>query len=121
VTASLLLTSGFVIGAIFGNLLLLQYGFRSRWRETRTGHVLISLFAVIALSYDVSALALLFPDTFDGGMGLGVRIAARHAINVVLIALWLLLMRAQKADRGPTVEAFREPEDVRHPDPRGMS
>ena len=120
-TSSILLTSGFVIGAIFGNLLLLQYGFRSRWRETRTGHVLIALFAVIAISYDLSVAALLFPNTFDGGAGLAIRITARHALNVVLIALWLLLVRAQRADRGPTLGVFPEPEGVRQPDPKGTS
>lgn len=95
-----LLTAAFVIGAIFGNLLVVQYGWRSQWRATITGHVLLALFAVIAVSYDLSVLFLLWPDVFEeGSLGEVFRVAARFAIDVVLVAMYVLLVRAQRRDR----------------------
>jgi hypothetical protein len=97
-----LLRSGFVVGAIMGNLLLVQYWVRSNWRSTPTGKVMFALFAVIAASYDLSVLAIFWPDFFDGMTGMGIRIGARWVINIVLIALYVLLLRAQRNGRDAT-------------------
>jgi hypothetical protein len=94
-----LLTVAFVIGAIFGNLLMLQYWWRSRWRSTRTGHILLALFAVIAVSYDLTVLSLLWPHLFEGDTGSAIRIVVRFAIDAVLIGMYVLLVRAQRQDR----------------------
>jgi hypothetical protein len=97
------LALSFVIGAILSNLLVAQYGWGSRWRESVTGRVLLSLFAVIAVSYDLTVLAIFLPHIFDGGPGLTVRIGARLAIDAVLAGMYVLLVRAQRRDR--TLEA----------------
>ena len=95
-----LLTIAFAIGAIFGNLLMIQYGLGSRWWRTVTGRVLMALFAVIALSYDLSLMFLLRPETFrEGSTAEIIRLVARFAIDAVLIGMYVLLIRAQRRDR----------------------
>lgn len=106
----LLLTAAFVVGALFGNLLLAQYWVRSKWRATVTGHVLLALFAVIAVSYDLSVVALLWPQVFQGGVGLVIRVGARFAIDAVLIGMYVLLVRAQRRDRALPPDPLIEPE-----------
>lgn len=100
-----MLVISFVIGAAVGNLLLVQYAARSRWWKTITGRVLFSLFAVIAASYDLSALALLWPDFWRGPGGLTIRVIARFAIDAVLIGMYVLLVRAQRRDRQVPADA----------------
>jgi hypothetical protein len=114
ISADGILTATFVVGAVVGNLLLLQYGARSRWFSTITGVVVLSLFGIIALSYNLSALVLVWPHLFDGG-GIWVRIVGRVLIDVVLIALYVLLVRAQRRGR---IDDLTPPEGVRQPQPR---
>jgi hypothetical protein len=110
-----LLTASFVVGALVGNLLVFQYAWRSRWRETITGRVLLTLFGVIALTYNVSALTLLLPDIFDGGIGLTFRIVVRFAIDVGLIGMYVLLVKAQRRDRAAPDEILDPLETVQRP------
>lgn len=114
--AHISLVTAFVAGAIFGNLLWFQYWWRSNWRSTPTGKVMFALFAVIALSYDLSVLALLLPEVFMGGPGEVIRIVARWGIVAVLASLYLQLVRAQRAGRPGPVRAddVTPPEGVRH-------
>ncbi len=109
-----LLTIAFAIGAVFGNLLVIQYSWRSRWRATPTGRVLLALFAVIAASYDLSVMALLWPGTFMTGGGEVVRLVARFAIDGVLIGLYVLVVRAQRRDRDapPSLDDHPDPSPV---------
>lgn len=117
-----LLLVAFVIGALVANALFWQYLFRSPWRSSVTGWVLVSLFGVFALGYVMSSATLLWPGVFkDSTGGLWIRIGLRYAIDVVLIGMYVLLWRAQRRQPpGPTVDIIStEPETVRHPDPKG--
>jgi hypothetical protein len=98
-THSLVIAS-FVVGAIAGNLLFLQYLLRSRWRSSLTGRIVLALFAVSALSYDLSVTVLIWPGAFTAeNGGIWVRIGLRFAIDAVLIALYVLVLKAQRRDR----------------------
>ncbi len=114
-----LLTASFVIGALVGNLLFVQYMVWSKWSATLTGHVLLGLFGVFALGYDMSAMVLLWPDLFPPeGFGNWLRIGLRFAIDGALIGMYVLLVRAQRRDRmlppDPTIELLK-PDAVRQP------
>lgn len=100
-----LLTVSFVIGSVVGNALTFRYWLRSRWRSSVTGRVLLSLFAVTALSYDLSALALLWPDFFIANpVGVWIRVGLRFAIDAALIGMYVLLVQAQRRDRASRPE-----------------
>jgi hypothetical protein len=106
-----LLTASFVVGAVVGNLLFFQYLIRSAWRATVTGKVLLSLFFVFALGYNLTVVVLLWPDVFGGdGLVAWLRIGLRFLIDAVLIAMYVLLVRAQRRDR-----EFTPPEGLRQP------
>jgi hypothetical protein len=116
------LVAAFCVGAVLSNLLLVQYGWKSRWRATPTGWVLLSLFGVFALSYNLSVAFLLWPHLFDGGIGAGIRVGARWIINAVLLALYLLLHRAQYNDRaGRGRSAISQEGIVRQRQPKGST
>lgn len=115
-----LTTASFVVGAIVGNLLFVQYLIRSAWRATLTGHVLLALFGVFALGYDITAVALLWPEWFpQDGVANWVRIGLRFAIDGALIGMYVLLVKAQRADRmlppDPTIERLVPPDGARRP------
>lgn len=115
-TAVLLLVA-FVVGAVVANLLFWQYAFRSPWRSTLTGWVLISLFAVTALSYNLAVAVLVWPEVFrESAGGLWSRIVLRFLIDGALIGMYLLLRRAQRRDRNaPTVDPVSAPDPFRRP------
>lgn len=117
-----LIIATFVVGAIVANLLTIQYVARSAWRSSVTGHVLLALFAVFALSYDISVMVLFWPETFteNNGPGIWLRIGLRALIDVVLIAMYVLLVRAQRRGRAGGVgmgddDGVTPPEGVRQP------
>lgn len=94
-----LLTVSFAVGALVSTALLLRYGLRSKWRESSTGHVLLSLFLVTALSYNLSLATLIWPEQLHTVAAESARAAARFAIDGVLIGMYVLLVRAQRRDR----------------------
>jgi hypothetical protein len=95
--ASALLTISFVAGAIPAHLLLVIYGLRVRWRGHPAGWTVFVLFLVMALSYDLSLLALIWPATFkDQTPGVLVRVLGRFLIAAALYGLLALLIRVQR-------------------------
>lgn len=95
--ASAVLTASFVAGAIPAHALLIFYGVRVRWRGHPAGWTVFTLFLVLALSYDLSLLALIWPATFkDQTPGILARAVGRFAIAAALYGLLALLIRVQR-------------------------
>lgn len=87
----------FVLGLIPALWLLVLYGFRTAWTTTVAGRAVFYLVSVIATSYTLSLLVLLFPEFFKGSPGDWIRIVSRLIIAVALWNLLFLFFRAQRA------------------------
>lgn len=94
---NLLITLAFVAGLVPSILLMILYGFRTRWSGTHAGRALFSLILVIVVSYSSSVLILLRPEWFAGSGGKTFRLVIRVGIA---LALWYLLYVFYRAQRG---------------------
>jgi hypothetical protein len=94
ISETLVLVS-FIAGLIPAIALLLLYGFRTRWTATIAGRAVFALVAMMATSYGLTVLTLVFPEFFLGDDGEWFRIVIRFIIAAVMWNLLLLFFRAQ--------------------------
>ena len=95
----ILLRIAFYVGATASVVFVILYGFRSSWRHSGTGRSIMALMGIIAIVYMLGVIALLWPEIFFGGSARWITLALRIAIDIVLVNMTLLLLRAQKRDR----------------------
>jgi hypothetical protein len=107
-----LILISFIAGLIPAILLLILYGFRTAWQATVAGRAVFALVAVLAVSYGLTVLTLLYPEFFLGEGGEWFRISVRAIIAAVMWNLLFLFFRAQgigkkKSEQVPDKEQDR--------------
>lgn len=98
-TLETLLRISFYAGLIPSLVFVVLYGIRSAWRETSTGRAIMLLMGIIALSYLLGVIGLIWPRFFQGDYALWIALVIRIAIAFVLINLTIVLIRTQNDDR----------------------
>lgn len=94
ITESLILIT-FIAGLLPAILLLILYGLRTAWSATVAGRAVFALVAVMATSYGITVLTLIFPQFFLEEHGEWLRIFIRAIIAAVMWNLLFLFFRAQ--------------------------
>ncbi len=94
-----LLRLSFYAGLVVSIVFVVLYAARSSWRESGTGRAIMALMSIIAISYSLGVIALIWPEFFRSDTARWIALAIRLAILVVLINMTVLLLRAQKQDR----------------------
>jgi hypothetical protein len=74
---------------------LAGYAFRTRWEDTVAGRVIFFMATVLAISYGLSVLTLLFPTFFHDARGETIRILIRFLLSVMQWSLLWLLFKVQ--------------------------
>lgn len=93
--SEILILVSFIAGLIPAMLLLYLYGVRTAWRATVAGRAVFALVAMMATSYGLSVITLIFPQFFLEENGEWFRILVRFIIAAVMWNLLLLFLRAQ--------------------------
>ena len=112
----------FYAGLIASLIFVVLYGFRSAWRESSTGRAIMALMSIIAVSYSLGAIALVWPALFRNDYAVWIALVLRSAIAITLINMTAVLIRAQSRERHPYVRRFPNDRDPEATDPgRGQS
>jgi FlaA1/EpsC-like NDP-sugar epimerase len=102
-----LLKISFYAGLIPSLVFVVLYGFRSAWRYSSTGRATMLLMSIIALSYSLGVVALIWPRFFLSDYALWIALVIRVLIALVLINLTLVLIRTQNEDRHDREDSAR--------------
>jgi len=94
-----LLRVSFYVGLAASIVFVVLYGFRSSWRYSSTGRSIMALMSIIAITYSLGVVALIWPHFFISDTARWVALAIRVSVALVLINMTWLLLRAQRRDR----------------------
>ena len=98
-TLQLLLKISFYAGLIPSLIFVVMYGVRSAWRESSTGRAIMLLMSIIAFSYLLGVVNLIWPGFFLSDYALWIALVIRVAIALVLINMTIVLFQTQSAER----------------------